>query len=77
MKITLWSLGLFGLILFLIVDRVDHRLNLIGRFPDAMKFNYEKYGILGIAGLIIIAIIIMNFWIKQFYTSNRVLSKII
>ena len=77
MTITIWSLGLFGLILFLIVDRVDHRLNLIGRFPDAMKFNYEKYGILGIAGLIIIAIIIMNFWIKQFYTSNRVLSKII
>ena len=75
--ITLWQLGLFGLILFLIVDRVDHRLNLIGRFPDAMKFNYEKYGILGIAGLIIIAIIIMNFWIEQFYTSNRVLSKII
>ena len=75
MKITLWSLGLFGLILFLIVDRVDHRLNLIGRFPDAMKLNYEKYGILGIVGLIIIAILIMNHWIKHFYTSSRVLLK--
>ena len=75
MTITIWSLGLFGLILFLIVDRVDHRLNLIGRFPDAMKLNYEKYGILGIVGVIIIAIIIMKYWIKQFYTSSRVLIK--
>ena len=78
MKITPSSLGLFGLsviFLFLFIRRVDHRLNLIGRFPDAMKFNYENYGILGIVGVIIIAILIIYFWIKQFYTSSRVLFK--
>lgn len=78
MKITLWSLGLFGLVLFFLINRVDRKLSLVGQFPDAMKFNYEKYGILGIAGVIIIAILIIEFWvfwIKQFYTSSRVLFK--
>ena len=64
------SLGLLGLsviFLFLTADLVDHRLKLVGQFPDTMKFNYEKYGILGIVGVIIIAIIIiMDFWIKPF-----------
>jgi len=65
MKLTLTSLSFFGLLiifLFLFINRVDRRLNLIGQFPDTMKHNYEKYGILGIVGVIICAIIIIDFW---------------
>ena len=66
MKITPSLLGLLGAIVFsfFLIIRVDRRLNLIDRFPDTMKFNYEKYGILGIVGVIIIAIIIINYWFR-------------
>ena len=66
MKITPSLLGLLGAIIFsfFLIIRVDRRLNLIDRFPDTMKFNYEKYGILGIVGVIIIAIIIINYWFR-------------
>ena len=65
MKITP-PLGLLGAIVFsfFLIIRVDRRLNLIDRFPDTMKINYEKYGILGIVGVIIIAIIIINYWFR-------------
>lgn len=66
MKITPPLLGLLGAIVFsfFLIIRVDRRLNLIDRFPDTMKINYEKYGILGIVGVIIIAIIIINYWFR-------------
>jgi hypothetical protein len=66
MKITPPLLGLLGAIVFsfFLIIQVDRRLNLIDRFPDTMKFNYEKYGILGIIGVIIIAIIIINYWFR-------------
>ena len=66
MKITPSLLGLLGAIIFsfFLIIRVDRRLNLIDRFPDTMKFNYEKYGILGIVGIIIIAIIIIDYWFR-------------
>jgi hypothetical protein len=66
MKITPSLLGLLGAIIFsfFLIIRVDRRLNLIDRFPDTMKLSYEKYGILGIVGVIIIAIIIIDFWFR-------------
>ena len=65
MKLTVTSLSLLGLpiiFLFFFIIRVDRRLNLIGQFPDTMKNNYEKYGILGIVGVIIFAMIIIDYW---------------
>ena len=66
MKITPSLLGLLGAIIFssFLIIRVDRRVNLIDRFPDTMKLNYEKYGILGIVGVIIIAIIIIDYWFR-------------
>ena len=66
MKITPSLLGLLGTIVFssFLIIRVDRRVNLIDRFPDTMKLNYEKYGILGIVGVIIIAIIIIDYWFR-------------
>ena len=42
---------------------------MFGQLPDTIKFNYEKYGILGITGVIVLTIIILTN-IKLFNINN-------
>ena len=66
MRITrLFWLGLgWGLVCLLMIGLsmqiVDRNTAMIGQLPDTMNFNYEKYGILGIIGVIVLTIIILT-----------------
>jgi hypothetical protein len=58
-------LGLsWGLVCLLIIGLstqiVDRKIAMIDQLPDTIKFNYEKYGILGIIGVIVLTIIILT-----------------
>lgn len=54
----------WGLVCLLIIGLsmqiVDRNTTMIGQLPDTIKFNYEKYGILGIIGVIVLTIIILT-----------------
>lgn len=75
MQITrLFWLGLgWGLVCLLMIGLsmqiVDRNTAMIGQLPDTMKFNYEKYGILGIIGVSVLTIIILTN-IKLFNINN-------
>lgn len=62
-RLLLLGLG-WGLVCLLIIGLstqiVDRRTAMIGQLPDTIKFNYEKYGILGIIGVIVLTIIILT-----------------
>ena len=62
-RLLLLGLG-WGLVCLLIIGLsiqiVDRNTAMIGQLPDTIKFNYEKYGILGIIGVIVLTIIILT-----------------
>ena len=62
-RLLLLGLG-WGLVCLLLIGLktqiVDRRTAMIGQLPDTIKFNYEKYGILGIIGVIVLTIIILT-----------------
>jgi len=61
--------GLVCLLIGLTAEIVDRKTAMIGQLPDTIKFNYEKYGILGIIGVIVLTIIILTN-IKLYNISN-------
>jgi hypothetical protein len=71
-RLLLLGLG-WGLVCLLIIGLstqiVDRKTAMIGQLPDTIKFNYEKYGILGIIGVIVLTIIILTN-IKLYNISN-------
>jgi hypothetical protein len=71
-RLLLLGLG-WGLVCLLLIGLttqiVDRNIARIGQLPDTIKFNYEKYGILGIIGVIVITIIILTN-IKLYNISN-------
>ena len=77
MQITrLFWLGLgWGLVCLLMIGLsmqiVDRKTAMFGQLPDTIKFNYEKYGILGITGVIVLTIIILTN-IKLFNINNLI-----
>ena len=62
-RLLLLGLG-WGLVCLLIIGLsiqiVDRNTAMIGQLPYTIKFNYEKYGILGIIGVIVLTIIILT-----------------
>ena len=62
-RLLLLGLG-WGLVCLLLIGLttqiVDRKTAMIGQLPDTIKFNYEKYGILGIIGVIVLTIIILT-----------------